>query len=53
MLAPLDLKTSEISEARFFDIDQLGNVMPDRLARRVAEAAQRRSPTYLEHGRVV
>ncbi|GAA3610575.1 NUDIX hydrolase [Microlunatus ginsengisoli] len=52
-VAALDLKTSEISEARFFDVDQLGELMPDRLARRVAEAARRHTAAYLEHGHVV
>lgn len=48
----LRLKTDEITEARFFAVDELFSVMPDRLARRVAEAAQHETGTYLEHGRV-
>lgn len=48
----LQLDRSEITEARFFDVDALHQVMPDRLARRVAEATQHDAGTYLEHGRV-
>ena len=50
-LNQLQLKTDEITEARFFTVEQLPGVMPDRLARRVAEAAQHEAGTYLEHGR--
>lgn len=52
-LQALDLQTTEISEARFFDIEELANLMPARLARRVAYAAQRDTAAYLEHGRSV
>lgn len=38
-VSQLHLKTDEITEGRFFTVDQLPGVMPDRLARRVAEAA--------------
>lgn len=47
----LRLDTNEIAEARFFPVEQLADVMPARLARRVAEAARQDSGTYLEHGR--
>ncbi len=50
-LNQLRLKTDEITDARFSTVDQLPGVMPDRLARRVAEAAQHDAGTYLEHGR--
>lgn len=50
-VSQLHLKTDEITEARFFDVDQLHGLMPDRLARRVAEAARHDAGTYLEHGR--
>ncbi len=50
-VAQLQLQANEITEARFFTLDQLPGLMPDRLARRVAEAAQHDSGTYLEHGR--
>ena len=46
-----NLDRNEIAEARFFPVDQLASLMPDRLARRVAEAASRSAGTYLEHGR--
>jgi 8-oxo-dGTP diphosphatase len=52
-LSALRLKTTEISEARFFAVDELPTLMPDRLARRVAEAARRHSAAYLEHGHTV
>lgn len=45
------LAFEEIAEARFFPVDQLPDLMPDRLARRVAEAANQAAGTYLEHGR--
>ncbi|MDY1594676.1 hypothetical protein, partial [Staphylococcus haemolyticus] len=51
-LGRLRLAAGEITEARFFAVDQLAGLMPDRLARRVAEAAQHETGTYLEHGRV-
>jgi len=47
----LRLDTTEISEARFFPVERLADLMPERLARRVAEAARQDSGTYLEHGR--
>lgn len=47
----LQLAADEITEARFFDVEELPSLMPDRLARRVAEAAQHQTGTYLEHGR--
>ena len=50
-VAQLHLKTDEITEARFFAVDQLNDLMPARLVRRVAEAARRDAGTYLEHGR--
>lgn len=50
-VAQLRLQPDEIDEAQFFTVDQLPNLMPDRLARRVAEAAQHNTGTYLEHGR--
>lgn len=46
------LNGSGIVDARFFDVDRSADLMPDRLARRVAEAAQHDTGTYLEHGRV-
>lgn len=46
------LNSSEISDARFLPIDQLADLMPDHLARRVAEAANHDTATYLEHRRV-
>src|SRR5215210_8680467 len=46
-----NLDRNEIAEARFFPVYQLASLMPDRLARRVAEAASRSAGTYLEHGR--
>jgi len=49
----LELKASEIAEARFFDVAKFYELMPDRLARRVAEAARRSTAAYLEHGRTV
>ena len=48
-----ELPPDELSEARFFDVDQLPDLMPERLARRVAEAARSQSGEYLEHGRLV
>lgn len=50
-LARFTLNHAEIAEARFFAIEQLADLMPDRLARRVAEAASHDAGTYLEHGR--
>ena len=47
----LRLDTAEIAEARFFPVEQLADLMPARLARRVAEAARQDSRIYLEHGR--
>jgi 8-oxo-dGTP diphosphatase len=47
----LRLDSTEIAEARFFPVEQLADLMPDRLARRIAEAARQDSGTYLEHGR--
>lgn len=47
------LNPGELVEARFFAIDQLPDVMPERLARRVAEAATQPAGTYLEHGRAL
>ena len=47
------LDRGEISEARFFPIDKLGEVLPDRLSRRVIEATKREAGTYLENGRAV
>ena len=49
----LRLDTTEIAEARFFPVDQLADLMPDRLARRVAEATRQDSGTHLEHGRTL
>jgi 8-oxo-dGTP diphosphatase len=50
-LARYTLDGTEIAEARFFPVEQLAELMPDRLARRVAEAARQDAGTYLEHGR--
>lgn len=50
-LARFTLDHTEIAEAKFFAVEQLADLMPDRLARRVAEAARHDSGTYLEHGR--
>ncbi len=50
-MSQLRLDPSEITEARFFDVEELPALMPDRLARRVAEAARHQTGTYLEHGR--
>lgn len=47
----LRLDPNELTDARFFDVSELARLMPDRLARRVAEAAQHDAGTYLEHGR--
>ena len=47
----LRLDPSELTDAQFFDVSELPRLMPDRLARRVAEAAQHNAGTYLEHGR--
>ena len=52
-LKALDLQTAEISEARFFGVEELASLMPARLARRVTYAAQRDTAAYLEHGRSV
>ena len=52
-VAALEPKTSEIAEARFFDVAEFDELMPARLARRVAEAARRSTAAYLEHGRTV
>ena len=49
-LSRFNLDHNEIAEARFFAVDQLTDLMPDRLARRVAEAATNDAGTYLEHG---
>ena len=40
----------ELSAARFFAVDQLADVLPDRLARRVIHAATSSDGAYLEHG---
>jgi hypothetical protein len=40
----------ELSAAKFFDVDQIAEVMPARLARRVIYAATGHDNTYLEHG---
>ena len=40
----------ELSAARFFDVDQLHQVLPARLARRVVSAAIGHDGPYLEHG---
>ena len=45
------LHEGEITTAEFFHVDQLPDLMPARLARRVTEAAARDHSTYLEHGR--
>lgn len=45
------LNSGEIVDARFFPVDELPDLMPARLARRVAEAASHDTGTYLEHGR--
>jgi 8-oxo-dGTP diphosphatase len=50
-LARFTLDGTEIAEARFFAVEQLADLMPARLARRVVEAAQHEGGTYLEHGR--
>lgn len=50
-MGQLRLDPSEIMEARFFDVEELPDLMPGRLARRVTEAAQNQTGTYLEHGR--
>src|SRR4051794_14311984 len=47
----LRLDPDELTDARFFDVSELPRLMPDRLARRVGEAAQHDAGTYLEHGR--
>jgi 8-oxo-dGTP pyrophosphatase MutT (NUDIX family) len=47
------LERTEIAEARFFPVEELASVMPDRLARRVGEATRHDVATYLEHGRPV
>ena len=41
----LQLDTAEIAEAQFFPVEQLAELMPDRLARRVAEAARQDAGT--------
>ncbi len=47
------LDKSEIVDAEFFPVDQLADLMPARLARRVAEAAAQDAGTYLEHGHML
>jgi 8-oxo-dGTP pyrophosphatase MutT (NUDIX family) len=47
------LEADELSEARFFSVDELPELMPDRLARRVAEAARSQAGEYLEHGHLI
>lgn len=47
----LTLASDEIADARFSRLDDLPNLLPDRLARRVDEAARRVAGIYLEHGR--
>jgi 8-oxo-dGTP pyrophosphatase MutT (NUDIX family) len=49
-VAAFQLKADEIVEAKFFDVAELGQLMPNRLARRVAQAAAEDHSTYLEHG---
>jgi 8-oxo-dGTP diphosphatase len=44
------LKADEIVQAAFFDASELEQLMPSRLARRVAQAAAGDHGTYLEHG---
>ena len=50
-VASFTLHEGEITTAEFFHVDQLHDLMPARLARRVTEAAARDHSTYLEHGR--
>lgn len=50
-LASFRLSADEIVAARFFEVSELEQLMPARLARRVAEAANQDHGTYLEHGR--
>jgi 8-oxo-dGTP pyrophosphatase MutT (NUDIX family) len=40
----------ELSAAKFFSLDELFDVLPDRLARRVFRAAHGTPSRYLEHG---
>lgn len=49
-LSRFNLDSNEIADARLVDIEQLSSLMPDRLARRVAEATRHDSATYLERG---
>jgi 8-oxo-dGTP diphosphatase len=46
----LALAQHEIANAAFFPVDRLFDVMPARLARRVAYAASGHANAYLEHG---
>jgi 8-oxo-dGTP diphosphatase len=46
----LAIARHELSDAQFFDVDQLADVMPARLARRVIYAATGHDNAYLEHG---
>ncbi|WNB86686.1 NUDIX hydrolase [Cellulomonas sp. ATA003] len=45
-----ELDHTEVIDAKFFPVEELASVMPDRLARRVVEATRQRAATYLEHG---
>jgi 8-oxo-dGTP diphosphatase len=46
----LALAQHEISDAAFFPVDRLFDLMPARLASRVSYAATRHANAYLEHG---
>jgi 8-oxo-dGTP pyrophosphatase MutT (NUDIX family) len=53
-LARVAFVDGEISEYRYLDATDIGNLVPARLARRIAtalDAKHRRQPTYAEHGR--
>jgi 8-oxo-dGTP diphosphatase len=45
-----DLQSSEIAEVRLVGADDLADVLPDRLLRRIQAALAKQDDTYLEHG---
>jgi 8-oxo-dGTP diphosphatase len=45
-----DLQSSEIAEVRLVGAEDLADVLPDRLLRRIQAALAKRDDTYLEHG---
>lgn len=49
-LDKINFTDGELSAAQFFDPDELPNVLPDRLAKRVYRAACGTESRFLEHG---